>query len=124
MTPYPQDYLPVTEFIAYGWRKGRQRYKSGEGDEQTTLWRFKTLRADQMQHTTQKPVALAANAIANSSRPGALVGDLFGGSGTTLLAAEQLGRQARLLEIDPRYCDVIVQRWEEHTGQEAERHAA
>lgn len=73
------------------------------------------------EHPTMKPVRLIARQIRNSTRPGEIVLDLFGGSGTTLIAAEQLGRKARLMEIDPRYCDVIIERWEQFTGRKAER---
>lgn len=72
-------------------------------------------------HPTMKPVTLVGRLIANSSRRGDLVIDGFGGSGTTMIAAEQLGRRAYLMELDPVYCDVIVQRWEQYTGREAER---
>ena len=66
-----------------------------------------------------KPVELVERAIRNSSRPGNVVLDPFGGSGTTLIAAEKSGRVARLIELDPKYVDVIVRRWEEYTGQAA-----
>lgn len=72
-------------------------------------------------HPTMKPVALVGRLMANSSRRGELVADLFGGSGTTLMAAEQLGRVAYLMELNPKYCDVIVSRWEEYTGKKAVR---
>lgn len=71
-------------------------------------------------HPTMKPVRLIARQIANSTRAGEIVLDLFGGSGTTLMAAEQLGRRARLMEYDPHYVDVIIARWEEYTGKKAE----
>jgi DNA modification methylase len=74
-----------------------------------------------MIHLTEKPVELAVRAIQYSSRPGENVLDLFGGSGSTLIAAEQTGRRAYLMELDPLYCDVIVQRWEKFTGRKAER---
>jgi DNA modification methylase len=74
-----------------------------------------------MIHLTEKPVELAARAMAYSSRPGENVLDLFGGSGSTLIAAEQTGRKAYLMEVDPLYCDIIVQRFEQFTGQKAER---
>jgi DNA modification methylase len=74
-----------------------------------------------MIHLTEKPVELAARAREYSSRPGENVLDLFGGSGSTLIAAEQTGRKAFLMELDPLYCDVIVQRWEQLTGHKAER---
>src|SRR5262249_42531079 len=72
-------------------------------------------------HLTEKPVELAARAMEYSSRPGENVLDLFGGSGSTLIAAEQTGRKAFIMELDPLYCDVIVQRWQDFTGKRAER---
>lgn len=72
-------------------------------------------------HPTMKPVALVGRLMANSSRRGDLVADFFGGSGTTLIAAEQLGRTAYLMEISPQYCDIIKNRWEEYTGKKAVR---
>jgi DNA modification methylase len=74
-----------------------------------------------MVHLTEKPVELATRAIEYSSKPGENVLDLFGGSGSTLIAAEQTGRNAYLMEIDPPYCDVIVARFEQFTGRKAER---
>ena len=72
-----------------------------------------------MCHLTEKPTELAVRAMEYSSRPGENVLDLFGGSGSTLIAAEQTGRRAFVMEIDPLYCDVIVTRWERFTGQQA-----
>lgn len=72
-------------------------------------------------HPTMKPVSLVGRFMANSSRRGELVADFFGGSGTTLIAAEQLGRVAYLMEISPKYCDIIINRWEEYTGKKAVR---
>jgi DNA modification methylase len=80
----------------------------------------KKVNPQSMIHLTEKPVELAARALEYSSRPGENVLDLFGGSGSTMIAAEQTGRRAFLMEIDPRYCDVIVQRWERFTGKKAE----
>jgi DNA modification methylase len=74
-----------------------------------------------MQHLTEKPVELAVRAIQYGSRPGEHVLDLFGGSGSSLIAAEQTGRHAYLMELDPLYCDVIVERWQKFTGQKARR---
>jgi len=74
-----------------------------------------------MVHLTEKPVELAVLAIQYSSQPGENVLDLFGGSGSTLIGCEQTGRQAFLMELDPAYCDVIVERWEKFTGRKAER---
>jgi DNA modification methylase len=72
-----------------------------------------------MIHLTEKPVELATRAMEYSSRPGENVLDLFGGSGSTLIAAEQTGRRAFLMELDPLYCDVIVERWQRFTGRQA-----
>jgi DNA modification methylase len=77
-----------------------------------------------MIHLTEKPVELAVRAMQYSSRPGENVLDLFGGSGSTLIAAEQTGRKSFLMELDPLYCDVIAQRYENFTGKKAERVAA
>jgi DNA modification methylase len=76
-----------------------------------------------MVHLTEKPVELAVRAMQYSSRAGERVLDLFGGSGSTLIAAERTGRHARLMELDPLYCDVIIERWENFTGQKAQRSA-
>lgn len=77
-----------------------------------------------MVHLTEKPVELAVRAMQYSSLPGENVLDLFGGSGSTLIAAEQTGRKAFLMELDPLYCDVIVQRFEKFTGKKADRCAS
>jgi DNA modification methylase len=93
--------------------------QSGD-DSLSTVWRFeKPLRNGE--HPTMKPIGLCARAIQNSSRQGDIVLDLFGGSGSTLMAAEQTGRECRMMELDPVYCDVIVQRWEKCTGQKTVR---
>lgn len=73
------------------------------------------------EHPTMKPLKLLARQIKNSSRPGENVLDIFGGSGSTLIACEQLGRHCFMVELDPRYCDVIIKRWEDFTGQQAEK---
>ena len=72
-------------------------------------------------HPTMKPVKLVARLMYNSSRRGDAVADIFGGSGTTMIAAEQLGRRCYMMELDPHYCDVIIARWEAFTGRKAER---
>ncbi|MBZ0173002.1 MAG: site-specific DNA-methyltransferase, partial [Phycisphaerales bacterium] len=87
-------------------------------------WHVKKINPNAMVHLTEKPVELAVRAMQYSSRPGEHVLDLFGGSGSTMIAAEQTGRKAFLMEIDPAYCDVIVQRWEQFTGRKAERIAS
>lgn len=73
------------------------------------------------EHPTMKPIALFAHQIANSTRKGAKVLDLFGGSGTTLIACEHLGRKCYMLELDPRFVDVIIERWENISGKKAEK---
>jgi DNA modification methylase len=83
------------------------------------VWPIKKINPQAMVHLTEKPVELATRAMEYSSRPGENVLDLFGGSGSTLIAAEQAGRKAFLMELDPLYCDVIVRRWEEFTGEQA-----
>jgi DNA modification methylase len=88
------------------------------------LWEIKKVSPQNMVHLTEKPVELARRALAYSSQPGDNVLDLFGGSGSTLIAAEQTGRRAYLMELDPLYCDVIVARWEQFTGRKAQRHAS
>ena len=70
-------------------------------------------------HPTQKPVELAEEAIDKTTRAGARILDLFGGSGSTLIACEKIGRIAYLMELDPKYCDVIIKRWQDYTGKEA-----
>lgn len=85
------------------------------------VWSIKKVNPQSMVHLTEKPVELAARAMQYSSRPGENVLDLFGGSGSTLMAAEQTGRQAFLMEIDPLYCDVIVERWGRATGKKPKR---
>lgn len=87
-------------------------------DQQGDLWEV-ARDTGKAQHPTQKPVELARRAIENSSRPGEIVLDLFMGSGTTLMGAEVTGRRGYGMELDPQYCDVIVRRWEEYTGQKA-----
>jgi DNA modification methylase len=93
-------------------------------DGPTDIWRIKKVSPNKMVHLTEKPVELAVRAMHYSSRRGENVLDLFGGSGSTLMAAELAGRRAFLMELDPPYCDVIVQRWEQYTGKKAERIAA
>jgi DNA modification methylase len=89
------------------------------GDKsQSTLWQEKKPAANRL-HPTAKPVELIERALINSSKSGDLAVDLFGGSGSTLIACERRGRKARLMEIDPRYADVIVRRWQEFTGKQA-----
>jgi DNA modification methylase len=113
------DYQRQYEPILYGWPDGAQRYWCGDRD-QGDVWNIKKPQKNDL-HPTMKPVELVERAIRNSSRPGNVVLDPFGGSGTTLIAAEKSGRVARLIELDPKYCDVIVRRWQDYTGQAAKR---
>jgi len=84
-----------------------------------SVWKVGKDGAFEYEHPTQKPVALAEEAIDKTTRSGALVLDMFGGSGSTLIACEKTGRYARLMELDPKYCDVIVKRWQDFTGKKA-----
>jgi len=113
------DYQRQYEPILYGWPEGAQRHWCGDRD-QGDVWQIKKPTKNDL-HPTMKPVELVERAIRNSSRPGNLVLDPFGGSGTTLIAAEKSGRKAALIELDPKYVDVIVRRWQDWTGEQATR---
>ena len=115
------DYQRQYEPILYGWPEGGERHWCGDRD-QGDVWQIKKPQKNDL-HPTMKPVELVERAIRNSSRPGNVVLDPFGGSGTTLIAAEKSGRQARLIELDPKYVDVIVRRWQDWTGKRATREA-
>ena len=115
-----KDFMGAHEWCFYGWREGAGHHFYGPKNV-PDLWHVKKVNPQSMVHLTEKPVELAARAISYSSRPGENVLDLFGGSGSTLIACEQQGRRAFLMELDPLYCDVIVQRWEKFTGRKAER---
>lgn len=111
------DYQSQHEPCLYGWMdNGAHSWYSDR--KQTSLWRFDKEKV--IGHTTPKPVALLEKAVTNSSKGGDLVIDLFGGSGSTLIAAEKTGRNCYMMELDPKYCDVIVKRWEDFTGKKAE----
>jgi DNA modification methylase len=111
-----KDFMGDHESCYYGWKKGAAHYFNPGIQNATDVWAVKKVSPQSMVHLTEKPVELAVRAMEYSSRPGENVLDLFGGSGSTLIAAEQTGRRALLVEIDPAYCDVIVQRWEAFTG--------
>ena len=113
------DYQRQYEPILYGWPDGSQRHWCGDRD-QGDVWQIKKPQKNDL-HPTMKPVELVERAIRNSSRPGQLVLDPFGGSGTTLIAAEKAQRRAALIELDPQYVDVIVRRWQDWTGKQATR---
>lgn len=113
------DYQRQYEPILYGWRDGSKHYWCGDRD-QSDVWNVKKPQKNDL-HPTMKPVELVERAIRNSSRPGDTVLDCFGGSGSTLIAAEKTGRHARLMELDPKYVDVIVRRWQDWSGKKAIR---
>lgn len=146
-----QDYQWKHEPCIYGWKDGAPHYFTSDltnttiYDDVPNLARMNkdelkeyaktllnvieegttVLREDRpmtsLLHPTMKPVPLIAKQIKNSSQPGEIVLDLFGGSGTTLIACEQTKRRARIVELDPRYVDVIIARWEKHTGKKVEK---
>lgn len=111
------DYQRQYEPILYGWPEGGSRHWCGDRD-QGDVWNIKKPARNDL-HPTMKPVELMERSIRNSSRPGDVVLDCFGGSGSTLIAAEKAGRRCFMLELDPKYCDVIVRRWQEFSGGKA-----
>ena len=115
-----KDYMGAHEWCFYGWKEGATHKFFGPKNA-TDVWSIKKINPNKMIHLTEKPVELSLRAIKYSSRAGENVLDLFAGSGSTLIAAEKTGRKAFLMEIDPWYCDTIVQRWEEFTGKKATR---
>jgi ParB/RepB/Spo0J family partition protein len=113
------DYQRAYEPIWFGWREGASHHWCGDRD-QDDVWEINRP-SDAPLHPTMKPLPLMERAIANSSVPGDLVLDLFAGSGSTLIACERTGRKCVALELDPRYADVALARWERFSGQTAER---
>lgn len=142
-----QDYQWRHEACLYGWKDGAAHHFVNDRTETTViptddlqrmkksdlirlvehlqaetptsvLEEDKPVRSDL--HPTMKPVKLIARLVRNSTQKGDIVLDTFGGSGTTLIACEQLGRTCRIMELDPRYADVIIKRWEEYTGEKAQ----
>lgn len=112
-----QDYHWKHEPCLYGWKEGAGHLWAADRKQTTILEFDKPSRNGE--HPTMKPVALFEYQLLNNTKGGDIVLDSFGGSGTTLIAAEKNGRLARLMELDPKYCDVIVKRWEEFTGKKA-----
>jgi DNA modification methylase len=110
------QYKPNYEAFLYCHKAAKSPVWYG-GQKEQTVWRFPVVREGL--HPTMKPVALLSQAVNNSSKAGDEILDLFGGSGSTLIACEKTGRINRMMELDPKYCDVIVQRWQEFTGKTA-----
>jgi len=113
------DYQRQFEPILYGWPAEGTRHWCGARD-QGDVWNIKKPHKNDL-HPTMKPVELVERALRNSSRPGDIVLDSFGGSGTTMIASEKSDRKARLIELDPKYVDVIVRRWQDYAGAQATR---
>jgi len=101
--------------MALVWHRGAELCGKRIG----SVWKVGKDGASDYVHPTQKPVALAEEALDKTTKTNQIVMDLFGGSGSTLIAAEKIGRHARIMELDPKYCDVIVKRWEDFTGKQA-----
>ena len=112
-----QDYQWKHEPCLYGWKDGAGHSWYSDRS-QTTVLNFSRPQRSEM-HPTMKPVELFGYQIKNSSKKGEAVLDLFGGSGTTIVCCEQSDRRAYVMELDPHYCDVIIDRWEQLTGEKA-----
>jgi site-specific DNA-methyltransferase (adenine-specific) len=113
------DYHYRHESIFYGWTPGAAHQEPPDR-KQDTVWEIPRPKANR-EHPTMKPIELIAKSLKNSAKVHQIVLDSFGGSGSTLIAAEQLKMKARIIELDPKYCDVIIDRWERLTGKTAER---
>ena len=112
------DYNYQHEPILYGWNKTHKFYAKGKFHT-TSIWKFDRPTKSK-EHPTMKPIELICEALLNSSKENDVVLDVFGGSGSTLIACEQTNRKCRMMELDPHYCDVIIKRWETLTGQKAD----
>ncbi len=115
-----KDFMGNHEWCFYGWREGAAHRFFGPANIPDT-WSVKKVNPQSMVHLTEKPVELARRAIEYSSRPGENILDLFGGSGSTMIGAEMSSRRSFSMELDPLYCDVIVNRWEHFTARKATR---
>ena len=113
-----KDYHTQYEPIWYGWNASAARLVELEDRKQSDVWSMERPKRSDL-HPTTKPVELVERAINNSAKPGGIVLDLFGGSGSTLIAAEKAGRKCRTVELDPKYADVIIRRWQDFTGSKA-----
>lgn len=112
------DYNYKHEPILFGWDKVHDFY--GNGQHKFSTWEIPKPQKNDL-HPTMKPVELVVNALLNSTKEGMIVADIFGGSGTTMIAAEKTNRVCRMMELSENYCDVIVRRWQEHSGKIATR---
>jgi len=115
-----KDYHSQYELIFYGWVAGKPHAFYG-GRSQTDIWSASRDRGRDYQHPTQKPIELVMRAIENSSRPGQTVLDPFAGSVPAFIAAERSGRRCLAMEIDPRFCEVAIRRWEAFSGKKARK---
>lgn len=109
------DYMSMYEPMFYGWVNNHKFYGGKNGMD---IWKIKRTSKNEL-HPTMKPVELVEKAINDGSQINGIVLDLFGGSGTTMIASERLNRISRLMELDPKYCDVIIRRWQDFTGKKA-----
>jgi DNA modification methylase len=109
------DYMSMYEPMFYGWVNNHKFYGGKNGMD---IWKIKRTSKNEL-HPTMKPVELVEKAINDGSQINGIVLDLFGGSGTTMIASERLNRISRLMELDPKYCDVIIRRWQDFTGSKA-----
>jgi len=109
------DYMSMYEPMFYGWVNNHKFYGGKNGMD---IWKIKRTSKNEL-HPTMKPVELVEKAINDGSQINGIVLDLFGGSGTTMIASERLNRISRLMELDPKYCDVIIRRWQDFTGRKA-----
>jgi site-specific DNA-methyltransferase (adenine-specific) len=117
-----QDYQWKHEPCLYGWKEGAGHSWYSDRKQTTVIDWERPKRSEE--HPTMKPIGLFGYQIQNSSKEGDIVLDDFGGSGTTIVACEQLNRCARLMELSPHYCNVIIARWEKLTGQKAQKIAS
>ncbi len=117
-----RDFLSGHEPCVYGWKQGAEHYfkRQAQGENYADIWKVKKINPNDMEHSAQKPVELVVRALRSSSREDEVMLDLFGGSGTSLIGCEREGRQARLIEIDPAYCDLILRRFTAESGIEPE----
>ena len=114
-----QDYRSQHEPILYGWKEGKGKHNFYGDRTKTSIWNIKRDSTTQYKHPTQKPVELVKEAILNSSKEKDIIFDPFSGSGSTLIACEKLNRICYGIELDTKFVDVIIQRWQQFTGKEA-----